>query len=247
MSPEHPPVQACLNGSRGTADHPAVPLTPRELAAAARSAAANGAGSVHLHPRDGEGRESLDVRWVEPAVRAVRRTCPGLPVGVSTGLWMCGGDAALRGRTVARWAGARDLPDFASVNLSEDGFEDLTGVLAEMDVGVEAGVWSERDARALLDGPRADSCTRVLVELIDLPPAEALVRADRILGLLRRAGSTPPVLLHGEGAATWPVLDRALALGLETRVGLEDTLTGPDGEPVADNGALVRLALARTA
>ncbi|MFD6534103.1 3-keto-5-aminohexanoate cleavage protein [Streptomyces sp. NPDC060184] len=47
--------------------------------------------------------------------------------------------------------------------------------------------------------------------------------------------------------STWPVLDLALARGLETRIGLEDTLTAPDGPPVADNGALVRLALSRAA
>ncbi|GAA2958854.1 3-keto-5-aminohexanoate cleavage protein [Streptomyces flavovirens] len=190
---------------------------------------AAGAGSVHVHPRDEEGHESLDVHWVERAVRAVRQACPGLPVGVSTGLWMCGGDAAARRDTVLKWATAQDRPDFASVNLSEAGFEDLVEILTEMNVGVEAGVWSERDALTLLGGSHAHSCVRVLVELIDLPPAEALLRADRILDLLRRAGSTPPVLLHGEGVSTWPVLDKALALGLETRIGLEDTLTARTG------------------
>ncbi|MGW2277224.1 3-keto-5-aminohexanoate cleavage protein [Streptomyces sp. NPDC001770] len=240
------PIQACLNGRRDATDHRAVPLTPDQLATAARSAMAAGAGSVHMHPRDGEGEESLDVLWVEPAVRAVRRVCPGLPVGVSTGLWMCGGDAAVRRDTVLKWAAAEDRPDFASVNLSEAGFEELAEILAEMGVGVEAGVWSERDALALLGGTRADSCTRVLVELIDLPPEQALIRADRIMDLLRRADCTTPVLLHGEGVSTWPVLDRALALGLETRIGLEDTLVDPDGGAVADNDALVRLALSRT-
>ncbi|AEN14312.1 MULTISPECIES: 3-keto-5-aminohexanoate cleavage protein [unclassified Streptomyces] len=247
MRHDREPIQACLNGRRTTADHSAVPLTPHQLAAAARSAVAAGAGSVHMHPRDEEGQESLDVLWVERAVRAVRQACPGLPVGVSTGLWMCGGDAAARRDTVLKWATAQDRPDFASVNLSEAGFEDLAEILTEMNVGVEAGVWSERDAHTLLGGSHGDSCIRVLVELIDLPPAEALHRADRILDLLRRAGSAPPVLLHGEGVSTWPVLDKALALGLETRIGLEDTLTDPDGDPVADNDALIRLALSRTA
>src|ERR1700722_10669076 len=45
-------IQACLNGSTTRAEHPAVPLTPAELAAEARASAAAGAGSVHLHPRD---------------------------------------------------------------------------------------------------------------------------------------------------------------------------------------------------
>jgi uncharacterized protein (DUF849 family) len=34
-----------------------------------------------------------------------------------------------------------------------------------------------------------------------------------------------------------------VASGLPTRVGLEDTTAGPDGEPVIGNAELVRLAL----
>jgi hypothetical protein len=33
-------------------------------------------------------------------------------------------------------------------------------------------------------------------------------------------------------------------IGCPTRIGLEDTITGPTGEPVSDNAELVRLALA---
>jgi uncharacterized protein (DUF849 family) len=53
-----------------------------------------------------------------------------------------------------------------------------------------------------------------------------------------------PVLLHGEDGGAWPVLRLAVARGLPTRIGLEDTLTGPDGAPAAGNAALVRAALA---
>jgi uncharacterized protein (DUF849 family) len=38
-------------------------------------------------------------------------------------------------------------------------------------------------------------------------------------------------------------LDHALSLGLDTRIGLEDTLTLRDGTPAADNPQLVKLAL----
>jgi uncharacterized protein (DUF849 family) len=52
-----------------------------------------------------------------------------------------------------------------------------------------------------------------------------------------------PVLLHGEDGSAWPVLRHAVRLGLDTRVGLEDTLVLPDGRPAPDNAALVRAAL----
>jgi hypothetical protein len=81
--------------------------------------------------------------------------------------------------------------------------------------------------------------------MIDLPVPEALREADRILRRLARAEVSAPVLLHGEGGCTWPVLDKALALGLQTRIGLEDTLTGPDGRAAEGNAALVGIALRR--
>ncbi len=224
-----------------------MPLTPRQLAADARLVRAAGASSVHLHPRDGQGRESLDPAVVSASVGAVRRACPGLEVSVSTGLWMYDGDAAARERAVAAWADAEHRPDLVSLNLGEPGFDRLARVLGTLGVGVEAGVWSVTDAVRLLDSPTAGACRRILVEMIELPTEQALAEADAVLHRLAEARLGVPVLLHGEDACAWPVLDHALALRLETRIGLEDTLTGPDGHAVEGNAALVRHAVARLA
>src|SRR5262245_39646856 len=64
------------------------------------------------------------------AVTAVREACPGTPVGVSTGLWITGGDPSARQSAVAAWADlpAAARPDFASVNLSEPGWAKLCGL-----------------------------------------------------------------------------------------------------------------------
>ena len=53
-----------------------------------------------------------------------------------------------------------------------------------------------------------------------------------------------PVLLHGEGASAWPALRLAIELGLDTRIGLEDTLVLPDGRIASGNAELVDVALA---
>ena len=50
------------------------------------------------------------------------------------------------------------------------------------------------------------------------------------------------IVLHGEGTSCWPALNDAGRRGLATRIGLEDTLTMPDGSSAADNAALVRAA-----
>ncbi|WP_433834098.1 3-keto-5-aminohexanoate cleavage protein [Actinoplanes sp. CA-015351] len=237
-------IKACLNGGRLRDDHPAVPITPAELAAEAAAAVTAGAEALHVHPREQGGAQSLHPDDVAAAVTAVRRACPGVPVGVTTGLWISDGDAGRRLATVTRWA---DLPpaarpDFASVNVSEPGFADLAEVLQRAGIGVEAGVWSPADALKL--AASAGSWLRILVEIIDGTPETAVAEADAILTSLDDLGVTAPRLLHGEDATCWPLVAHAGRLGLPTRIGLEDTLVGPDGGPATGNAALVHDSLA---
>jgi uncharacterized protein (DUF849 family) len=239
-------IKACLNGGRRRAEHPGVPITPAELAREAADAVAEGAEAIHLHPRDRGGAESLAAGEVAAAVAAVRRACPGTPVGVSTGLWITGGNAAARCAAVAGWAGLPSAarPDFASVNLSEPGTAGLLEALAAAGVAAEAGVWSAADARTAAAVTPDTGWLRILVEVIDAPAACAVAAAEEILRQLDRSGVTAPRLLHGEQAACWPLVRRAGQLGLPTRIGLEDTTAGPDGQAVSGNAELVRLGLA---
>lgn len=238
-------LKVCLNGGRNREDHPAVPLTPAELAASAAAAVDAGAEAVHLHPRGTDGDESLLAADVSAAVTAVRQACPGTPVGVSTGLWITGGDPAARQSAVAAWSGlpAATRPDFASINLSEPGWTGLCSVLASAGIAAEAGIWSEADADQLAAAGQTIAWLRILVEIINVPPEKAVAAADVILQYLDELNATIPRMLHGEGPACWPLIAHAGALGLPTRIGLEDTLAGPDGSAVSGNAELVQLAL----
>ncbi|NUO60289.1 MAG: hypothetical protein HOV78_26790 [Hamadaea sp.] len=239
-------IQVCLNGGRPASDHPGIPVTPAQLAVAAQDAVAAGADAVHLHPRGATGQESLAYADVAAAVSAVRSACPQTPIGVTTGLWITDGDASARLGLIRSWLAGdpAGLPDYASVNLSEPGFDDLTGLLHEAGVAVEAGVWSIADADRLARSRHAQEVLRILVEVIDLPADTCEAEADAILARLRAYALRPPVLLHGENASAWPLISRAGRLGLATRIGFEDALAGPDGDPVRDNADLVRTALA---
>src|SRR5215467_12925992 len=232
-------MKVCLNGGRGRADHPAVPLTPAELAASAVAAVAAGATAVHLHPRRADGGESLLPSDVAAAVTAVRQACAATPVGVSTGLWITGGDPAARRSAVATWTGlpATARPDFASVNLSEPGWADLCGQRQQ------AGIWSLAETDQLAAAGQAIDWLRILVEITDASAGKAAVAADEILQRLDELATTAPRLLHGEGPTSWPLIAHAGMLGLPTRIGLEDTTVGPDGSTVDGNAELVRLAL----
>ncbi|WP_235991101.1 3-keto-5-aminohexanoate cleavage protein [Streptomyces ureilyticus] len=70
-------LQVCLNGARSRAECSHLPVTGDELAAAAREAVAAGAEDIHLHPKDGDGRDTLEAVAVAAAVSAVRATVPG--------------------------------------------------------------------------------------------------------------------------------------------------------------------------
>ncbi|WP_406285620.1 3-keto-5-aminohexanoate cleavage protein [Embleya sp. NBC_00896] len=234
-------IKACLNGTRRPEEHPALPLTPAQIAADSRAAVAAGASIVHVHPRDRGGRETLAPDVLTAVVRAIRGAAPGVPIGVSTGAWI-EADPAARLAAVRSWT---VLPDLASVNLSEEGSIELAYALAHLGVGVEAGVWTEADAERLVEHDLAAVCTRVLIEVEVGEPAAALAEANRIQAVLDRHGVAVPRLLHAANASAWPVLDAAIAAGLDTRIGLEDTLYDPQGRKVAGNATLVRIAVDR--
>jgi uncharacterized protein (DUF849 family) len=164
-----------------------------------------------------------------------------VPVGVATGAWV-EPDPERRAALVGAWT----APGFASVNMSEPGAEAVMRALLDSGlVGIEAGVWSVADAERLAATGLAGALTRVLVEVIDVPREAAPGAARAIDAALERLGVTAPRLHHGEEEATWPVLEQAVALGRDTRVGLEDTLLLPDGSPAAGNAELVALACQR--
>jgi uncharacterized protein (DUF849 family) len=81
-------VKACLNGNRSRHEHPALPVSPAELALETHHAMIAGAGAVHVHPRTADGTESLEPHTVRLCMEAIRRACPGLPVGITTAAWV---------------------------------------------------------------------------------------------------------------------------------------------------------------
>ena len=240
-------LQACLNGDRETG----APRTPEELAAEARACVAAGAVSLHAHPRGDDGSETLEPAHIAAALRALRAAVPGVELSFSTGLWITNGDVDARMRLIGAWT---ERPDLVSVNVSEDGWRELAGLLAERRIGIEAGVWTARDAELLADSglvarwghdSRARGTRhhppvhRILVEPRTENADEAVALAQEIDAALDAAAIPTPRLHHGVGPATWAVLDAAVPLGREIRIGLEDVLTLPDGRRAPDNAALV--------
>jgi uncharacterized protein (DUF849 family) len=105
---------------------------------------------------------------------------------------------------------------------------------------VEAGIFDAEAAASWAASGLAQHCMRVMIELA--PDADTAT-ADRLLDRIRAVGSPAPALLHGRDGSCWPLLQHAGVRGLQTRIGLEDTLLLPDGSTAPDNAALVSAAM----
>lgn len=79
-------ITCALTGPIATkADNPNLPVTPEEIAEAARGAHDAGAAVVHVHVRDAEGRPTADLQIARRTVGLIEEACPAL-VQLSTGV-----------------------------------------------------------------------------------------------------------------------------------------------------------------
>ena len=135
-------LQAALNGDR---IHPAAPRTPTAIAEAARAAVDAGAQSVHVHAFDDAGRETLDGAACAKVLRAIRALCPETPISLTTSAAIVR-DPRKRFSIVEAW---EEMPDLVTANQGEPGIVQLCELLLSRGVGIEAGLLSIEDARAL--------------------------------------------------------------------------------------------------
>jgi uncharacterized protein (DUF849 family) len=228
-------VKACLNGARTREEHAAVPQSPAELAAAALAVQRAGAFAVHLHPRDASGAQTLRARECDAAVAAIRKSAPGLPVGLSTADAI-DPDPFARSAAVGAW---RERPDFVSVNLSELGWMGIFRAALHAGIAAEAGLATLADAEQLARSPFTHQVLRALVE-VDGGAEDARAISELVPAEI-------PQLWHGYEQRTWEVVRAGAEAGHDVRVGLEDVLTLPNGRPAADNAELVAAAVHLTA
>ena len=212
-------LQACLNGAKtpappsgGAADRGRA--RPRRRGGPPRRAPR----SLHIHPRDAQGRESLAAADVAAALTAVREAAPGMPVGISTGGWIAPGGPA-RLAPMRTWT---VLPDYVSVNIHEPEAESIVALMQARGIGVEAGIWTRAAAARFVASRTPRYSLRILVEMTAEDPEAAAAEAEAVLRMLDDAGIAVPILLHGEGGSVWPMVRMAAERGLATRVGLED-------------------------
>jgi uncharacterized protein (DUF849 family) len=231
-------LKACINGARSAEQHPELPVTAEAIAKDAQAVIAAGADAIHFHVRDEDGYESLAPEDVATCLAACRQALPNVRFGISTGDWIIP-DVDERLEMISAWT---VLPDFVSVNFHEEGAEQIARMLHQVGVGIELGLTFPFSTEIALSGGWGERCLRVLLEPMEEDAAEALATVAYIERLLDESGVTAPRLLHGGNSNAWALLSESARRGYQCRIGLEDTLTLPNGETALDNAEIIRAA-----
>lgn len=232
-------LKAALNGNRTLQEHANTPVSPEQLAADAQAAVLRGIGTIHIHPRDNEGAESLKRCDIEPVVSTIRKRCPTVSIGISTGEWI-EQNLSIRLKYISEWEG---LIDFASVNFSESGATAVSRKLLEIDIGVEAGIFQANAAKTLVESGLAEKCLRLMFEPGDETVSRALETVNDIEEVLSQHHIKGKArLLHGFNSTVWPLLMEVKKRGYDARIGFEDTLCLPNQQKAKNNAELIDAA-----
>ena len=260
-------ISCAVTGAGDTVGkHPAIPVTPRQIADSALEAHAAGAAIVHMHVRDpATGKAARDPALYRETVAHIRASGSDVVLNLTAGMGgdfffnpadpASGGPGTDMADAAARVAHVEELRpeictlDCGSLNFGDGAFLATAGLLREMARRIQAaGVKPEIECFEL---GHVWLAKQLIAEgLIDAPPLFQLC-----LGIPWGAEATTEAMLamrsHLPANANWAgfaigrmqmaFVAQAALLGGHVRVGLEDNLWLDRGVP-ASNGALVTRA-----
>lgn len=240
-------IMVAPNGARRQkADHPALPLTPDDLAATAKSCFGEGADAIHLHVREDDGSHSLDAGRYREAIAAVAGAAPEMAIQITT-------EAAGIFDVPAQLACLEALrPAAASVSVRE--------MARDPQLAARAYALADEAGTVVQHILYAPAC----IEQFKSWRYEGVIRAGQDDVIFVLGQYTPPVLAQPSDldaflAATrgmglrWTVcafgrhehacLLEALRRGGSARAGFENNIHTPEGKLLPGNTASVRALL----
>jgi len=240
-------ITAALTGPIARkSDHPGLPCSPEEIAAAARASWEAGAAVVHLHLRDEDGEPTADVTIARRVLELVGEACPAI-IQLSTGVGL---DVPYEDRLAL----LEVAPEAATLNVCTMSFG--AGEFRNPPAGVRKMAARMRELQIqpeleLYDSGHLD----VALALIDEELIEPPHHFSLVLGVTGGMGATPANLVGlvqrlpqgarwqviGIGRANLPMTTMALAMGGDVRTGLEDTLLLERGRPASNHELVKRL------
>ena len=248
-------ITCAITGAETTKERqPALPVTPREQAEAARECARAGASIIHLHVREDDGKPSQRVERFKESIDAIRAAAPGAIIQISTG--------GAVGEPIENRARPLSLkPEMASLNIGTMNFGDdvfynhprdvlalaermkQQGVMPELEV-YEAGML-ETAFRLRKQGVLADPMHVQFV--LGVPGGMSgeprnlahLVSSLESLAYAAGMAEMPHWGVAGIGRYQLPCAVQAVVMGGHVRVGFEDNVFYSKGVLAKSNAELV--------
>lgn len=237
---------APTGAARTKADHPALPVSIPEIVACARACHDAGAGGIHAHVRDAEGRHVLDAGLYRELLAALEAEVPGMLVQITT-------EAVGRYPSIDQRRLVEEVrPEAVSVALREitsDGDDEarrLFGFCREAGIAVQHILYEADEvdflARLITRGAVAREDLQVLHVLGRYAPGQVSRPDDLAAPLARQkaSGLHPDWAVCAFGARETECLVAARSLGGKARVGFENNLLNADGSLARDNAERVR-------
>lgn len=239
-------ITVAPNGVRPRSrDHACLPVTLPQIARAARTCHAAGAGMMHLHVRDADERHVLDAGLFREACAAVREAAPGMTVQVTT-------EAAGRYDPAAQRRFAREALRFAdalSFSVAEMFADDAAGAASAFyreaqaaNVPVQHIVYGARDTRLLATLKRTGLVPEARPQALFVLGRDTgtAVPGDILPFLKLTQGLSLDWAACAFGARETACLAQAARLGGKVRVGFENNWVNADGTIAASNAERVR-------
>jgi uncharacterized protein (DUF849 family) len=244
-------IAVAPHGARRTkAEHPATPITPREIAYAAAASAEAGAAMIHVHVRDRRGEHVLDADIYRQTIAELRREVRGrMLVQITT-------DSIGRYRPAEQMAVVSEVrPEAVSLALrelcpndaAETAFAEFLRFLKREHIAPQFILYDPDDvarlSRLVGNGviPYAAppvihvlgryQATAKMPEPADLLPYLNAAMPREVFDCFMVCAFSPAEAACGLAAAL---------LGGDVRIGFENNLHLPDGRMAPDNAALIR-------
>lgn len=241
------PIGVAPNGARRMpSHHQALPITPHELAGCARDCVQAGATWFHVHVRDEQGAHSLDPGRYREAFAAIREA-----VGDALVLQMTT-EAVGRYTPAQQMAAVRELqPQAVSLAVRELYADDAAlepalafwHELAEAGTAMQFIVYDTDDLHRLVALHQRPGGFQGCPEVLMVLGSYASRKAGHPRDLLPLLGQLPASWRWSAcafGASELACLVACASLGGGVRVGFENNVWRPDGQPAQDNAELVR-------
>lgn len=239
-------ITCAITGAETTRDkQPALPITPKEQAQAAKDAVEAGASIIHLHVRDDSGKPTQDLARFRDSISAIRAAAPGVIIQISTG--------GAVGESIENRARPLELkPEMASLNCGTLNFGDDVflnhpkdilslatlmkkhSVMPELEV-YEAGM-VESAMRLKKDGV---ICEPLHFQFVLGVPGGMSGDVRNLVHLVSLVSSESHWGVAGIGRYQLPLAMHAIPMGGHVRVGLEDNIYYSKGVLARSNAELV--------